>query len=332
MRFWLKAPVGLLAMGLYWEAATQTVLTPSSSGAILWALIALAGLFAGSYLWRRWWLAALGALAVDAALWFLTGPAHPVYGVTVLFAALIGWWANARTSWPIAPSRAFLAIAVLVMVSVSLSALLAIRILPVASQTVYALVVLYLATPPWEWLVVILVLRRARHLRQFISDNYRVDRRMLGQIGLGAAAGVGMVAVTSLIVALETNGFHVHIRPNNPFVYAPGLAGPRTGAAVLVAFGVVVLAPLAEEALFRGILFGALSEKWGYWPGSVAAAAIFGLAHLDLSLFIPLALVGVAFNALYRRTGSLWPSTAAHAALNAIAVASALGAAGAWRL
>lgn len=332
VRFWLKAPLGVAALGLYLEATAQTAHAVSSAGAILWAVAALGGLFAASYLWHRWWAAAAGAAAANAFVLWAVAPAHPSFFLTVLFAALIGWWANLKPGWPLKPWHAFLGIGILVMVSLSLSALLGMRMVPVNTHTVLALAVLYLATPPWEWTIILIILAQNSHLGTFVRENYRLSRRTFQHALMGILTGVAVIAVTALIVAVESHGLKMHVRPNNPFVYAPGLSRQRAAAAALVGVGVVILAPLAEEALFRGILFGTLSRRWGFWWGSLASAAIFGLAHLDLSLLIPLALAGFIFNLLYHRTHSMIPSTVAHATLNAVSVLSALGVAGLWHL
>lgn len=332
MRFWIRVPIAALAMGLYLELAVQASAITRPSLILICALGALAALFLASYLLGRWWLAALPALAANGLI--LTVVSRPNWGLmlSVGFAALVGWWSRRKTSWPLSPMQAFLPVAVLVMVSLSLSGILSLRLQPVSTNTPYAIAVLYLGTPPWEWVVVLTVLRRSQHLASFFRDHYRWTRHSWVHVGAGLGAGVGMIGVTAVLVAIESHGLHVHVRANNPFVYDPALRQHRWMASLLVALGVVVLAPIAEEALFRGVLFGTLAQRWGYLPGSVVAALIFGLAHLDWTLLIPLAVAGLILNALYHQTRSLIPSTIAHATLNLVSVGSALGMLGAVRL
>jgi membrane protease YdiL (CAAX protease family) len=47
---------------------------------------------------------------------------------------------------------------------------------------------------------------------------------------------------------------------------------------------------------------------------------VFGLAHLQLSVFVPLFALGFALAWVYKRTGSLWTSITLHALFNAISV------------
>jgi CAAX protease family protein len=86
---------------------------------------------------------------------------------------------------------------------------------------------------------------------------------------------------------------------------------------VLVA---VIMAPLFEEIFFRGFIFAGLSQSFGWGWGAAGSAAIFGFAHLQLTVFIPLFALGFGLAWVYKRTGSLWTSIALHATFNAIAV------------
>ena len=48
----------------------------------------------------------------------------------------------------------------------------------------------------------------------------------------------------------------------------------------LGAFTAVVLAPLAEEVYFRGLLMGWLARHWGMRPAILVSSLAFGLLHL----------------------------------------------------
>lgn len=88
----------------------------------------------------------------------------------------------------------------------------------------------------------------------------------------------------------------------------------------LVAF--VVVAPLIEEMLFRGVLF----RKWRYTKGAIwgvmLSSALFAICHAaDL---LGSMLFGIVAALLYTRTRTLWAPVAAHALHNGFAVALAL--------
>lgn len=96
---------------------------------------------------------------------------------------------------------------------------------------------------------------------------------------------------------------------------------PRSGAGiVLFVILAVVMAPLFEEIFFRGFLFRGFSSSWGWVAGACVSSAVFGIAHLQLDIFVPLFALGFALAWVYKRTGSLWTSIAFHALFNGLSV------------
>ncbi len=87
---------------------------------------------------------------------------------------------------------------------------------------------------------------------------------------------------------------------------------------------VVVVAPVAEEAFFRGFLLPVFAQQWGFWVGAGFVSLLFGTAHLAPGLMIPAFVSGMLLAWLYRRTGSLWNCVLAHSAQNALAFAVAI--------
>lgn len=79
----------------------------------------------------------------------------------------------------------------------------------------------------------------------------------------------------------------------------------------------VVFAPLFEELIFRGLLFGTLRRRLAFGPAALASAAIFALAHGYGALgFASVFLSGVLWAWAFEKTGSLLPGMAAHALNN----------------
>jgi membrane protease YdiL (CAAX protease family) len=76
-------------------------------------------------------------------------------------------------------------------------------------------------------------------------------------------------------------------------------------AMALIGVGAVLMAPLAEELLFRGFLFGLLRRRVGPGVAMVATSAFFALFHLQPEVMLPIFLVGLVLNWIYLRTGSL---------------------------
>ena len=90
-------------------------------------------------------------------------------------------------------------------------------------------------------------------------------------------------------------------------------------------FDTVVLTPIFEETVFRGLLFGTLRRRFGLATAAVLSAAIFAVAHgYGVLGFAAVFWSGLLWAWAYERTGSLLPSMAAHAADNLMASLSVI--------
>ncbi len=86
-----------------------------------------------------------------------------------------------------------------------------------------------------------------------------------------------------------------------------------------ILFGVftILLAPIAEEALFRGILYPTIKQaghpRWALWGTSV----LFGIMHFNMVSLVPLILLAVLLAFLYEASNSLLAPIATHCMFNA---------------
>jgi membrane protease YdiL (CAAX protease family) len=99
--------------------------------------------------------------------------------------------------------------------------------------------------------------------------------------------------------------------------FDPDLAWGSRAVVAATLLDVVVLTPVLEELLFRGLLFATLRRGLGAPAAAVTSAGVFALAHG----YGALGFASVFWSALlwawaYERSGSLWPPIAAHAADN----------------
>lgn len=88
----------------------------------------------------------------------------------------------------------------------------------------------------------------------------------------------------------------------------------------IITFSVIVIAPLFEEIFFRGFMYQAFRKTMRLWPAAILTSLVFGIAHIDPAVIIPIALVGMILLGIYRWTGNLWSSIITHAGYNGIAV------------
>ena len=89
-----------------------------------------------------------------------------------------------------------------------------------------------------------------------------------------------------------------------------------TWTIVLAGIGLILLAPIAEEVLYRGLIFGGLA-KWGFWPAALISGAIFSAVHLDPGSLIPFFVIGIVLAWLFWRKGHLLDSVIFHTLFNA---------------
>lgn len=92
----------------------------------------------------------------------------------------------------------------------------------------------------------------------------------------------------------------------------------------MIVLTAVVVAPLVEETLFRGILFRATNVRLPFWTAALASGFIFAAGHYQLVALLPITLLGMLFAFLTRRSQSLLASAGAHAVYNGIITAMML--------
>ncbi|MGI5238951.1 lysostaphin resistance A-like protein [Dactylosporangium sp. CA-139066] len=144
----------------------------------------------------------------------------------------------------------------------------------------------------------------------------RLERRSADEAGLrdlgpgvlrGAGLGVALFAVTIAIIAV-LGGYRI--------------AGWGSLPGTIATFGTMVGAAVAEELLFRGVLFRLLQEWAGTAVALVASGALFGGLHLlnpGATLWGAIAIAceaGVLLGAAYAATRSLWVPIGLHLGWN----------------
>ncbi|MEM9195154.1 MAG: CPBP family intramembrane glutamic endopeptidase, partial [Myxococcota bacterium] len=90
------------------------------------------------------------------------------------------------------------------------------------------------------------------------------------------------------------------------------------GHALSLIFALVVVAPVAEELLFRGLLLPRLAVRYGAPIGLLLTSVVFGLIHLSLVTSVYAAVGGVILGFVALRTRSTIPAIVAHAAINSV--------------
>lgn len=90
---------------------------------------------------------------------------------------------------------------------------------------------------------------------------------------------------------------------------------------VLMVLSVGILAPIAEELLFRGMLYDFFRQKTGVLWAVLITSGLFGLAHYDsFAVVVSTFVMGVVMAYVVEKTKSLWVSIFIHVATNSGAI------------
>lgn len=90
-----------------------------------------------------------------------------------------------------------------------------------------------------------------------------------------------------------------------------------TGQPVWLLFLTVgLLAPAAEELIFRGLVFRRMKDFMNPWAAIILSALLFGIYHGNMIQFLYASLMGILLAVIYHRTGTLWTSILAHLVAN----------------
>jgi len=103
-----------------------------------------------------------------------------------------------------------------------------------------------------------------------------------------------------------------------PQSIAQALLGHRgLSALALDLLAVAVLTPIAEELLFRGVLFGGLRQRLPFLGAAVIATLLFTVVH-EPQAWPGVFVLGFGLALAYERTRTLWAPIATHATVNGL--------------
>ena len=140
-------------------------------------------------------------------------------------------------------------------------------------------------------------------------------------VALGAAVAVlPLRAAAALVAQVALGGGLDQLEARMALIAPDGHLGLNL---VITLLGAGLVAPLAEELYFRGLIhrwFWARFPDW-VWLRVGASSAIFALGHFDsVGLVASNFILGLLCAWVYERTRSLWLSIAVHAFNNSLAV------------
>jgi uncharacterized protein len=187
---------------------------------------------------------------------------------------------------------------------------------PKAAPTVGRMVVSFLS---FQLITVGLVWRFLRDHQVGWLDGFGFRRDLPKAIGLGALA-------VGLFLPVGWGLMNVSVTVMQKFGIEPSLQlamqalKNSSSPMELIAMGIatIILAPIAEETLFRGVLYPVIKQHGFPRAALWGTSLVFALIHRNVATFVPLLLLALLLVWLYEKTDNLLAPIAAHATFNAV--------------
>lgn len=164
--------------------------------------------------------------------------------------------------------------------------------------------------------VIVYYYYRKRHI---VRPPYRFDRMSGYQITIGLMMGVGCVFLSQLIIIIsETIGI---INLDNLEDYGQlimSMIGQSPTWLILLTIGII--APIAEELLFRGLVFHMFNRHMNVKVALIIQGLLFGAFHMNLVQGLYASVLGIVLGITYLLTGTLWIPIIIHIINNSVAL------------
>ena len=133
-----------------------------------------------------------------------------------------------------------------------------------------------------------------------------------------------ILAYYGALIALVVGVAIVAVTIGTSMDSSSGDSGRHAGDAIAGGFWIsiavsVIIAPIIEEILFRGVLFPALSQKYKPFASILITTLIFAAAHIDPARIILILTLGVYLGYMRYQLGSIYPGIVLHMSWNLFA-------------
>jgi uncharacterized protein len=168
-------------------------------------------------------------------------------------------------------------------------------------------------------LTLLFVIGLPRLFRKYVSLEELGLSRLLSWTDMGLApAGFVVYFVTSAVLVYIGSqvipGFDVGQVQNTGFSHVSQYYEYALAFATLI-----IVAPVAEEVLFRGFLYGKLRSRMPVWVAILLTSVLFGLVHGQWNVGLDVFALSVVLCSLREITGSIWSGILLHMLKNSIA-------------
>lgn len=137
------------------------------------------------------------------------------------------------------------------------------------------------------------------------------DMAMAGRLQMAASVLLSLAAALSLNLLLTMSG----LLSLDTVAQGTGMAQASAPLALgILCYGVVT--PIAEEYVFRGVIFNRMRDRTSLVNAAAASAVLFGLYHGNASQTLYAGMMGVLFALIYARSARFVLTVFCHAAAN----------------
>ncbi|HEY6736683.1 MAG TPA: type II CAAX endopeptidase family protein [Candidatus Saccharimonadia bacterium] len=138
--------------------------------------------------------------------------------------------------------------------------------------------------------------------------------KAIGMVALILVMFLGLVIAAFALVSWLVPGFNANQAQTNEFT------NPTTGTDRQIAFvALVLLPPILEETIFRGLVFPAIAKRAGIIWGAVVSSALFALLHGQANIGVYTFILGLVLCTMYVKFRSIIPGILLHMVNNYLA-------------
>ncbi len=179
----------------------------------------------------------------------------------------------------------------------------------VIAALIYVVAILIVIGVPW-------MNKKLVHLRADAKDLGYGRWMSWTDVLLGPAGFLVYIILSAILVYLGSQiiGFNTSQSQN------VGFHGLQTYTQYVLAFiTLVIMAPIAEETLFRGYLYGKVKKYVPTWLAILITSVTFGLVHGQWNVGLDVFALSIVLCVLREISGSIWPSIWLHMLKNGLA-------------
>lgn len=164
---------------------------------------------------------------------------------------------------------------------------------------------------------------KAKYAYSLWNNLFKFPKEKSGPIIInGLIGGLAIlfgVMVVNLILGIFLK-YYFNYEPSQQLVIQFLLKTPDIWIFICYTILIVLIAPIAEETFFRGLVYPYLRNKFGVKLGYFISALVFGVMHQNAWAFLGIFLAGFGLAYLFEKSGSLLTCILAHMVWNGVTI------------